>query len=327
MSNSFTRPVGKISLYACGGAGANLASEYIDQGHTADVADISTYFVDTSESNMDERMVDKTWKFEGLDGSGKIRNSNDRIIAKAVPDILRKFTPGDLNIVVFSSSGGTGSVSGSLLIKQLLEDGHQVVGIVIGSHESIRATENTIGTIKGLDAISRRLDKPVVIHFGMNQNNQPRSTVDAEAHLMISALSMLCSRRNHGLDTADIKSLLEFNLSTDVPAQLARIQLFDDIELFDKGMEDPISAAFLKRNGDDLNPATFVPYSCEGFMPAELQASTNLFFGVENTSFKELAKELEALKKEMELRSKNRSKAVTFFNDSEDEVSDSGLIF
>lgn len=323
---TFSRPVGTISLYCCGGGGANIGREYVQDGHSGDVAKISTYFIDTSDSNLDETTVDKAWLFEDLDGSGKIRNSNDKAIAKAIPNILRKFAPGDLNIVVFTTSGGTGSVSAPLLIKQLLEEGHQVIGVAMGSHESIRAAENTIGTIKTLDAISRHLDTPVVVHFGMNSPTRPRSEVDTEAHLIINGLSLLCSRRNHGLDTADIKSLLQFNISTDVPAQLARIHLFDDREAFEKEMSEPIAAAYLKRDHDDLDPDVFVPYSCEGFMPAILQSNSNLYFGIENKSFADLAKELEALKKEMDVQKKTRSQAVSFASE-DDEVSDTGLIF
>ncbi len=320
-----SRQIGKILLIGCGGGGINIAREYIQPGHSADIADIEVGLVDTSDSNLTDGLGDRTWLFDGLDGSGKIRSANDKVIAKAVPDILRKFKPADLTIVVFTASGGTGSVSGPLILKHLLEQGHQAVGIVTGSYESIKTAENTIGTIKTLDAIARNTDKPVVIQFGMNRPDVPRTTVDREAHLMISALAVLCSRRNHGLDTADIKSFLQFNQSTDVAACLSRIHLFDDIGEFEKNLTDPISAAYLKRDQDDLQPAVFVPYSCDGFMPTFAQASKSLFFGIENHSFGALAQELEGLKKEMELQKKTRAKAVTFFGD-EDETSDTGLV-
>lgn len=322
-----TRPVGTIRLYSCGGGGVNIGRDYLTPGHSADIADFKPCFIDTSDSNLSDDLIEHTWLFQDLDGSGKIRNSNDKAIAKAVPDILRKFQPADLNIVVFTASGGTGSVAGTLILKQLLEDGHQAVGIVTGSHESIRSAENTIATIKGLDAIAKRTDVPVVVHFGMNRQDIPRSTIDREAHLIINGLAILCSRRNHGLDTADIASFLRFNRPTDVPACLARLHLFDTIEQFESQLAEPIAAAYLKREQDDLEPNVFVPYSCEGFMPAVAQTSKSLFFGIENKSFTEVAKELDALKKEMEMQRKTRSQAVSFFNSEEDETSDTGLIF
>ncbi len=320
-----SRPVGTIRIFACGGGGINLGRDYLTPGHSADIANFQVAFIDTSDSNLTDGLENNTWLFKDLDGSGKIRNSNDKTIAKAVPDILRKFQPADMNIVIFTASGGTGSVAGPLILKQLLEDGHQAVGIVTGSHESIKTAENTIGTIKSLDAISRMTDKPVVIHFGMNRPNVPRSSVDREAHLMINSLAVLCSRRNHGLDTADIVSFLQFNKSSDVPACLARIHLFDDIDAFEKHLTDPISAAYLKRDQDDPQPSVFVPYSCDGFMPSFAQTSKSLFFGIENHSFGALAQELEGLKKEMEMQRKTRSQAVSFFSDS-DDVSTTGLV-
>jgi hypothetical protein len=323
-----TRPVGTIRIFACGGGGINLGKEYLSfhEGHSADIANFQLACIDTSDSNLDDRLLENTWLFTDLDGSGKIRNSNDKTIAKAVPDILRKFKPADLNIVIFTASGGTGSVAGPLIMKQLLEDGHVTVGVVTGSYESIKTAENTIGTMKTLDAISRAVDKPVVIQFGMNRPDVPRSAIDKEAHLMIASLAMLCSRRNHGLDTADIKSFVFFNKSTDVPAQLSRIHVYDTIKGFESNMKDPISAAYLKRDQDDLQPSIFVPYSCDGFMPAVAQSNTSLFFGIENTSFSEIRTELESLKKEMEMQRKTRASAVTFAGDN-DEASDTGLIF
>jgi hypothetical protein len=322
-----TRPVGTIRVYACGGGGINIGKEYLSfhEGHSADIANFELACIDTSDSNLDDRLIEKTWLFNDLDGSGKIRNSNDKTIAKAVPDILRKFKPADLNIVIFTASGGTGSVAGPLILKQLLEDGHVAVGVVTGSYESIKTAENTIGTMKTLDAISRAVNKPVVIQFGMNRPDVPRSAIDKEAHLMIASLAMLCSRRNHGLDTADIKSFIFFNQSTDVPAQLARIHVYDTIKGFEAKLKDPISVAYLKRDQDDLQPGVFAPYSCDGFMPSIAQSSTSLFFGIENHSFGDIRTELEGLKKEMEMQRKTRQQAVTFAAD-EDEVSDTGLI-
>lgn len=322
-----TRPVGTIRVFACGGGGINIGKEYLSfhEGHSADIANFELACIDTSDSNLDDRLIEKTWLFNDLDGSGKIRNSNDKTIAKAVPDILRKFKPADLNIVIFTASGGTGSVAGPLILKQLLEDGHVAVGVVTGSYESIKTAENTIGTMKTLDAISRAVNKPVVIQFGMNRPDVPRSAVDKEAHLMIASLAMLCSRRNHGLDTADIKSFIFFNQSTDVPAQLARIHVYDTIKGFEAKLKDPISVAYLKRDQDDPQPNVFAPYSCDGFMPSVAQAGTSLFFGIENHSFGDIRTELEGLKKEMEMQRKTRQQAVTFAAD-EDEVSDTGLI-
>lgn len=321
-----TRQVGKVRIYACGGGGINLGKEYLLDGHTGDVADIDVAFIDTSDSNLSDALVDKSWLFKDLDGSGKIRNSNDKIIAKAVPDILRKFAPGDLNIVIFTASGGTGSVAGPLILKQLLADGHATIGVVTGSHESIKTTENTIGTMKTLDAIARATDKPVVIHFGMNEPDVPRSHIDTEAHLIIRAMAVLCSRRNHGLDTADIASFLQFNKSTDIGACLARLHMTDDLEEFEDLVKEPISAAYLKRNHDDLQPTVFVPYSCDGFMPAVVHATTSYFFGIENKSFGEVVKKLDGLKKEMEMQRTTRSAAVSFLGDDE-QASETGLIF
>lgn len=321
-----TRPKGQIHIYACGGGGINIGKEYHADGHSGDIADFKVTYIDTSDSNMEDRMMTNAWLFDDLDGSGKIRESNASEIAKVVPDILNKFTPGDLNVVVFTASGGTGSVAGPLIMRQLLQRNCLTMGIVIGSHENDKTCLNTYGSLKTLDKFAKDTGKPVVIQYNTNEPGTPRSTVDREAHLMITALAMLASRRNHGLDTADLVSFFQFNKSTPVPACLARIHLFDDTEQFDKQMKDPISAAYLKRDHDDPQPLAHVPYSCDGFMPDYAQTGNSLFFGIENASFNHVISDMAQKVDDIEKRKKTRGGIATFV-DEQDNVDDvTGLI-
>ncbi len=329
MSNGLsTRPVGKIRIYACGGGGVNIGKEYLESGHSADIADIEVCFIDTSDSNLEDRLIDKTWLFDNLDGSGAIRQSNVDAIQKAVPDILRKFPAGEMNIVIFTLSGGTGSTAGPLILKQLLESGHLAMPIVIGSKQSIRSADNTIGSIKTLDSICRSANVPVVMQIGFNKTGAVSdSTVDNEAHLMISSLAVLCSRRNHGLDTADITSLFHFTKSTNAPAQLCRIHVTDNVEDFNKIMRNgALASAYLLRSQNDSTPDIFVPYSTYGTMPSIAQASGSLFFGIENGTMGELHKMVADLQREVESQKKVATPATSFL-DSNDDVSKSGLVF
>lgn len=322
------RPIGNVRIYGCGGGGVNIGKNYLEPGHSGDLANINVAFVDTSDSNLEDRLLDRTFLFPDLDGSGAIRSSNANEIAKHVPDILRKFTPGDVNIVIFTLAGGTGSVAGPLILKELLEQGHMAVGIVIGAKQSMRNAENTIASIKTLDHIAQVTGKPVVLHMGFNGDRTVSDKkVDDEAHLMISALSVLCSRRNHGLDTADLRSFFDFTKSTDAKSQIARLQLTDDADRFDKLMnKGGIAAAYLMRQENDPAPSLLVPYCTFGTMPAIAQSNTSLFFGIENGSLVEFRQHIATLQKEIENQKQTTSSAVGFLGEG-DKANASGLIF
>ncbi|MNO19229.1 cell division protein FtsZ [compost metagenome] len=323
-----TRPVGTMKIWGCGGGGVNIAKEYLEEGHSSDIANIDVCFIDTSDSNLEDRLVDKTWLFEGLDGSGAIRQENADAIAKAVPDIVRKFQPAEMNVVVFTLAGGTGSVAGPLILKKLLEEGHMAVGIVIWAQQAIKNAENTIGGVKTLDSISRSTGAPAIVQLGFNKNGQVTDkAVDNEAHLMITSLAMLCSRRNHGLDTADLKSLFNFTKSTKAQAQLCRIHVSDNVEDFTKLMRTgALASAALLKESTDPTPELFVPYSTYGVMPAIAQAKGSLFFGIENGSMAELRKRVSELEKEIADQENAAVEAVAFAGDK-DKTSAHGLVW
>lgn len=323
-----TRPVGTMRIYGCGGGGVNIGKEYLEAGHSADIANIETCFVDTSDSNLDDRLVDRTWLFDGLDGSGAIRQENAEAIAKAVPDILRKFPAAEMNVVVFTLAGGTGSVAGPLILKKLLEEGHMAIGIVVWAKQSIRNGENSIGGVKTLDNISNVTGTPSIIHLGFNKDGSVSDkSVDNEAHLMITALAALCSRRNHGLDTADLKSLFNFTKSTSGKAQLCRMHVTDNIEDFTKLMRNgPLAAAYLLREATDPTPELFVPYSTYGTMPSIAQANGSLFFGIENGSMGELHKQVADLQRAIDDQKESANAPVAFASEK-DQKSASGLVW
>jgi len=99
----------KMHIYACGGAALNIASSIVNYDTKNDIGfcDIETYFTDTSKSNLVSKIPDdKTYLIEGLDGSGKNRKSNYEVLSECAVKILHQFKPGDINVVLHSSSGG-----------------------------------------------------------------------------------------------------------------------------------------------------------------------------------------------------------------------------
>lgn len=98
-----------LNLYGLGGAGSNIVSHFVKYAgeKTDGYAEVNTFFVDTSKSNLSDQIpMDRVYLVDGLDGSGKKRDSNYAALSERSKEILQQFKPADVNIVVHSGAGG-----------------------------------------------------------------------------------------------------------------------------------------------------------------------------------------------------------------------------
>lgn len=262
---------GSVRLYGCGGAGINMASKFDNSSKNPEpgYATAHPVYVDTSRSNLKPSMTQEYFAIlEGVDGSGKVRRENHEAIGKSVKNILQTHKPMDFNIVIFSASGGSGSVFGPLIVKELLTRGLPVVAVVIGSDESAITAQNSLNTIKSLESIAEQVNLPVVAYYDHNDRDVKRSEVDAQAHRTIAMLCVLASRQNNELDSRDITNFLQYTRTTNVRARLALLAVYRNNE----DAEDtsrPVSIASLYPNPDADKLKVIPDYHCEGY-PAKL---------------------------------------------------------
>ena len=141
----------RVVIYGCGGAGINQAR-----------------------------------RFEGTVGSGGLRKEHVDLIADAVNEILSRLRPGDLNIVVSSLSGGSGSVIAPCLASELLARGLKVIVIGIGSNESEIRVRNSLNAIRSYANIAEETEKPVVMSLHFNSPKTPRYAVDYPMGFLIT---------------------------------------------------------------------------------------------------------------------------------------------
>lgn len=291
-----------IRIYATGGTGINIGSAFYNVVKSDGFAEIKTCFVDTSLSNIRDKVgkvidEDDVFLLEGVDGSGKLRKSNAQELVKIVKPVLHKFKPEDLNIVVFSASGGTGSVCGYYIAKELLEKDHNVICIVIGSEESKITIENTVKTLQSLDTLSRNIvKKPVTISYWHNNHTTTRQQNDASVKQTITALSILASKENKELDTADVSNFINFQNVTSVTEGIAMLYVTSE-EKAASEIEYPISIASLFSTYGDAVDGLTPEYSCVGYPPNDVLKESDLHFiisqyDVKNT-FTRLAKRLD----------------------------------
>ena len=197
-----------LSLYACGGAGVNIAKSIRDPN-------IHITFIDTSVSNLKTVPSENIFLVDGMDGAGKNQAKTYGNFKDIAEDVLVTHKPSDkLNVVISSLSGGSGGISAVLLTRELVKRGLPVIVIGIDSRNSVKEIDNSVKSLKNYKSlICDRMKKPVSMYF---IENGVRSDADRSAVNFISLLSLLVDKgATDEFDTSDLKSLIYFDTVTD----------------------------------------------------------------------------------------------------------------
>jgi hypothetical protein len=279
MSNSANiTPVGKIRVYAAGGCGMNIGL-LLEKYRNTNVAresgfgELDIVYIDTSKSNLRNAIKDEhCYILEGMDGSGKVRSENHETINERIRAIMQEFKPADLNIIISSAGGGSGSVIAPLLTSELLANQIPTVVITVGSADTILDAENTLKTIKSYESIARLRKAPVIMSYIQNAEHRKQAQSNEIAVSTVMALCILFSRQNHGLDSRDLANWLRYDRVTSFPVQLAALTLVDGTDkITDVG--NVISVATLARHGDTTALASIPDYQCVGYLPEDCTES------------------------------------------------------
>lgn len=298
-----------IKLYCAGGAGINIGSYFSkrsDQDNNSQKATISPVYIDTSKSNIGKALSDENvYLIEGLDGSGKVRSENYEHIKSCVLDILQQHRPGDLNIVLSSASGGSGSVIAPVLIGELIQRDVPVIVIVVGSTDSRIELENTIRTLKSYESISQMRKTPISAFYFQNTDKKPRKTVDADVHRAVDVLSVLFSGNNDELDSSDLKNWLKYTKVTSFEPHFCNMEFFADKVNLEK-QHHAISVATLCEAGGDSTAGTIVEYQCVGVVKHvpdfKLPLHVVILTGAIDAVHKELTDSLKAIDESRQAR-------------------------
>lgn len=258
----------RVRLYALGGAGINVGSSFVkyEKKGSEGFAKIETVFVDTSKSNISSSIpVENIYLVDNLDGSGKIRASNYEALLECSKEILHKHRPGDVNVVLHSTGGGTGSTIGPIIVSELLARGENVIVIMTGSTSSRIETENTLKTLKSYEVISNKRQIPVIAAYRENTQDKPRGMVDSEVQTLIVFIAAIFSGQNRELDMSDLRNFLQYNKVTSYAPKLSLFEVFTRNIILTKG-QTLVSLATLideKSSSDvDVHPE----YQAVGFI-------------------------------------------------------------
>ncbi len=319
----------EVTLYACGGAGINVAKAFEQYRKTGDnpqhndeaFARINPVYIDTSRTNLNDGVAntdsiyivkssDPVSGQSELDGSGKKRSINAEVISQHTLEILQKFVPTNVSIVISSASGGSGSVIAPSIVSELLERDKIVIVLLIGSEDSVIEIENTSKTIKTYENIAKLRKKPVVVHYANNNEHEKgRTHVNNTMAEMITGLSALFSGNNRELDSKDLENWVNYSKTTSFQPKIAFLDCyFDKIENLKSGQV--ISVATLCLEGNNSSTGVTVEYQAVGFVTKEqntqLNIQTNIHYvildGIFNDIHVEFAQKLRKFEEEKRAR-------------------------
>lgn len=215
------------------------------------------HYGDTSRANYDkiEPLGDITLlksKFAGndLDGSGADRSANLEDIALGVEDYVNKHKIlknkiGEYHLVFFTASGGTSSVMGPLLIKDLLSKDINVIGVCVGDSSTAVSNRNTLNTLASLDSIAKGLDKSLSMIYYNNYTEctdnikKGEEMVNTKLRNSLAILSVFLSGKNADIDNKDMEIFIEQRRypTFKVPAGLMKLVLANKELELDKNVK------------------------------------------------------------------------------------------
>lgn len=237
-----------VTVIGCGGAGLNQARPFKEK--------VNTIFFDTSSTNI--RAGEKVKILANGSGSGSNRAENAREIEGSVGKLSDSDVGlADASIVMFSLAGGTGSVSGPLMIRELSRRGSRVIGVAIADTSSSTGAKNTNNTLKTLSAIAKNNDIYLPMIIVSNDNAQTRGEVDKTITTLVTALIGILTRPVYEVDRNDRLNWLNPKKVVDTTPGIKLItfdcegmQINDEI-VFGTGSEEMVDSLLVLQNTPD----------------------------------------------------------------------------
>jgi hypothetical protein len=155
-----------------------------------------------------------------INGSGGERKTNAKEIIGSVKEFLdndgisEKVT-GVYHLVVFSAAGGSGSVIGPMIIKNLLERRIPVIAVLVGDSSNGLSAINTLNTIATINNIAVGSDSALSVMYINNKNfntgsvMHAREAADKAIFNSLSALALFLNGMNTDLDSQDLLSIID----------------------------------------------------------------------------------------------------------------------
>lgn len=266
----------KMRIYACGGAGVSatclLDKPVINSGNNTDYASIGITYVDTSRSDFIGRNIkDNIFVIPGLDGQGQKRGEDLSLISSYVPTILFEHEPSEVNLVIHSAGGGSGSVIGPLITEELLKRKQDVIVFMISCTGSSTETKNTHSCLLTYANYNRTYEKVIPISWHENNKGKNHDEVNKDITFLVALLAVAYSGNNAKLDSSDLKNWINYTKTTGYPAELSSLKVHVGYE----PARDAVSACSLLASGQTV-PTLDISYHTFGYIPHSVQSAIRL---------------------------------------------------
>ena len=160
-----------VAVFGCGGGGINMVRAACSEFHDR----AAHYFLDTSDEWINTY---NDVKIIGGGGAGLVRRHHADDIVQNIANLSDEdIHLADINIVVFSLSGGSGSVIGPMLIRDIVGRRKKLaIAMTIASAPSQTHLENMVKTLQTLTAVTA--DKKIYLPISIFNNTRSIELVD-----------------------------------------------------------------------------------------------------------------------------------------------------
>lgn len=221
-----------LVVHGLGGCGINITDSVFSK--IADLGDgfakLKFHYFDTSRANIDkinprgEFWMVKTKSFgKGeINGSGGERGKHSADSQTNIKEYLDankyiKRETGEFHCVVASASGGSGSTSSVLLIRELLSRNIPAFAVVIGDSSNALSAKNTKNTLASLNAVAKSIRKPITLVYVNNHTlagngiglKEAEKRADQVVFNTMTTISMFLSGLNEDLDYQDMAGIID----------------------------------------------------------------------------------------------------------------------
>jgi len=263
-----------INVFFLGGAGSISASGFVPPPWATNVNYIS---IDTSESESKLLTSDVIDKLDletilitdnGIHGSGGVRGFKNDLINTSIDSVLLKYQDAEINILVYSGSGASGSMLAYHITDRLLPTS-SVIHLCSQSTSSLTRTNNALKNIISLDKLTNTHGKS--ISMGLYEpDHHGFKAMDTYIRQDLSVLLAFTSDEVIGVDSADLRSLMAPETIPDISADpklyILRVTLGDTYD----DTHHPVTILTLSDIGgiDDIQSNSAITYS--GALPLEV---------------------------------------------------------
>jgi len=224
---------GKLYLYGIGGGGINILSSVANSISNLGegFAEVELRTIDTTTKTIDKHpeLLNTFYKIDSqrvstdaLDGLAGERKNKEAVldIQNSLKEYLdTKIGPNKKNeyhILIFTGSGGSGSVTASILISLMRSKDYNVLPVVIGDEANLLYVTNTINTLVGLNNIAKKTGTALPIVYFSNSidgitNYKYENETNQNVERFLSVFSMFVSGDIQDLDHQDMSNFLHPN--------------------------------------------------------------------------------------------------------------------